>query len=85
VITVSSMMPPRSLRNTDKVDVYGARVESDDGVNHSRNCVAVAPRKLDNGCVGEKQGQLPTLTWTVPYVQHQRAPRSVAHADGWQL
>lgn len=31
------------------MDVYGARVESDDGVNHSRNCVAVAPRKLDDG------------------------------------
>lgn len=45
------MIPPRSLRNTDKVDVYGARVESDDGVNHSRNCVVVAPRKLDGGGV----------------------------------
>jgi hypothetical protein len=44
----SSMIPPRSLRNTDKVDVYGAKVESEDGVNHSRNCVAVAPRKLDD-------------------------------------
>jgi hypothetical protein len=47
VITVSSIIPPHSLRNTDNVEVYGTRVESDEGVNHSRNWVAVPPRKLD--------------------------------------
>jgi len=47
VITVSSIIPPCSLRSTDNVDVYGTRVESDEGVNHSRNWVAVGPRKLE--------------------------------------
>jgi len=31
VIMVSSMIPQRSLRDTDNVDVYGARVENHEG------------------------------------------------------
>lgn len=45
---VSSIIPPEELRRTESVDVYGARVERDDGVSHSRNAVAVGPRKLRN-------------------------------------
>jgi hypothetical protein len=40
------MIPPFSLRITERVEVYGGRVESDEGVIHSRNAVAVDPRKL---------------------------------------
>lgn len=46
MITVSSIMPPFSFRMTDRVDEYGAREDREDGVTHSRNAVAVAPRKL---------------------------------------
>lgn len=45
-MTVSSIMPPFSFRRTDKVEVYGARDVSDEGVNHSKNAVTVCPRKL---------------------------------------
>lgn len=45
-MTVSSMIPPFSFRITDKVEEYGAREDSDEGVTHSRNAVAVGPRKL---------------------------------------
>lgn len=46
VMTVSSIIPPFSLRMTDRVDEYGANNESEEGVSHSRNSVAVFPRKL---------------------------------------
>jgi hypothetical protein len=46
-MTVSSIIPPFSFRRTDKVEVYGARDVSDEGVNHSKNAVAVGPRKLN--------------------------------------
>jgi hypothetical protein len=45
-MTVSSMMPPLSFKMTESVDEYGERDEREDGVIHSRNSVAVAPRKL---------------------------------------
>ena len=48
-MTVSSIIQPRSFKITDKVEEYGLREESDEGVTHSRNAVAVGPRKLCNG------------------------------------
>jgi hypothetical protein len=40
------MIPPCSLRSTERVDEYGDRAERDDGVSHSRNCVVEGPRNL---------------------------------------
>jgi hypothetical protein len=40
-------MPPFEFKMTERVEVYGLREEREEGVSHSRNWVAVGPRKLD--------------------------------------
>lgn len=41
------MMPPRSLRSTERVDEKGSRDEREEGVSHSRKAATVGPQKLD--------------------------------------
>lgn len=52
--------------------MYGAKVDSDEGVRDSRNWVAVGPRKL-GGCESDYRyiGQVPTLL--APYARHRIA------------
>jgi hypothetical protein len=75
------MTPPFSLRSTDSFEVKGPRVESEEGVNHSRKLVAVAPRKLKGFFVREIMGRQHLLTEIAPYVQRQIDKRSDARFD----
>jgi len=83
------MMPPSSFKSTERVEVYGFRDESDEGVSHSRKSVTVCPRKLggeNDGLSAKTWGgkqmikmlfdmQKNFLTWTGPYAQHQKYQR----------
>lgn len=45
-MTVSSMIPPSSLRITERVEEKGSSEESEDGTRCSMNSVAVEPSTL---------------------------------------
>ena len=54
---VSSMMPPSSFKSTERVDVYGFKDASEEGVSHSRKSVTVCPRKLGEMIRLDKQNE----------------------------
>ena len=81
------MMPPFSFKSTERVDVYGFKDASEEGVSHSRKSVTVCPRKLGEKVIRldmqNEKGRF--LTWTGPYAQHQKYLRCFGLGYDFQL
>ena len=82
------MMPPFSFKSTERVDVYGFKAASEEGVSHSRKSVTVCPRKLGKKMIRlDMQNEIKdkSRTWTEPYAQHQKYLRFFGRDYDFQL
>jgi hypothetical protein len=67
------------------VEAYGGSAESEEGVSHSRNAVAVSPRKLNRRERGLARKMYAIHTWSGPYVRRQTDQPLCAHGYVPQL